>query len=880
MPATTKDIMTEDIAVQLSSHDVEQISTLFSSLGKLSSGAKESVNGSSDTDEVNKHARLLAVAQSDPTCEKVFDCWQRLRDKQVANSDVIAHNALCALLQESTVHSDMNAFGTRIAENLIDKSMRSLYRGLGAKAGGPIKAAMQLVCAIVSHSLPIANEFCLQFDFGLKALATIGQYKKENRPPARDFFVLFFLSIIRHQDEALLGKVVQGKLMGHVFEYLKFDPEWLQTALLHSLHTLILKKSVSRSLKLHIFPAQVLLQILGLVYQSKLPETVILKAKTLLHDLCCSSTRGICFPMKIYKPPRHQSEQISIPEKSRVQNPTILHFLLGVTEEYLSDSFVFDIVIKALSTCPDVLADYIAKNKLRLEPQLSMRWITFSSLITKLLSNPPPSVLCQGHTATFKYRIDSTIPESVTGNQMSRGLQSAQGLVVAHTLQILLSILKKLELQSSECDKLGTEIPDLSHFTTDLKHTLLEAAKTRLPEITLLISVWHKVFHGCFKGNEILSVGILKVLHLTFVLLPHVARTAKFNCAKLVLSFEELKLAPHSVQLALLDTLRACFSQFKWWLPLKHTKSTLFNIILRLHCAVERKEVKTSTKLLLLDLLGHSELFNNLVYEAHIWLDTCSDYPENVDILDTAVALCVSSPYKFLDDIRSFQTRRGDMSKNTWFSPLVPAFIQVIAEKQNDHFTEENQESHFIFQVLYRIFLTQKEPVNFFQFVLETVKRWDALNMECFGNLHNYISTWLSYLEPQTTFTADLTRKGAIINMTLKSFPLPACLWTDSSVRDKISVFDTPDVACLTELTDPSTWNDLKLHFCNLSFHALLENCCGSKHFRSTRILQILEEKLLENLTGACVRHLLLRLRLFCSIRDINRRQQKKSTGK
>lgn len=234
----------------------------------------------------------------------------------------------------------------------------------------------------------ITREFCLGFDFTIKALSTMGagrtnsKQKGKAAPPDRAGFADFMLKLLQHGDEAIVQKVgITHPLIGSLFIGIENDTPKLQKAILEMVRDKVVRSGLMRKNKLGVLSTKGLLQLARLYRcDVALPgggseeETV----RTLVHDVlleaCCSPEFGICFAVKQAAATTADSLPIAS-SGEKPNNPMLLHFVTALGDA-VEDPLMRDLIMKIMQACPDILPQY------------------FKTVRRRRLPPPPPPPFC------------------------------------------------------------------------------------------------------------------------------------------------------------------------------------------------------------------------------------------------------------------------------------------------------------------------------------------------------------------------------------------------------------------------------------------------------------------------------------------------------
>ena len=244
-----------------------------------------------------------------------------------------------------------------------------MYRGLSARSHIQVKATLGLCAAIVHLGPSNTREFCLAFDFTIKALSNMGAGRSSSKsktklaPPDRAGFANFMLKLLEHGDEAVVQKVaITHPLVGTLFVGIENDNPDLQKAILEMVREKVVRTGLMRKHKLGILNAKALL-LLARLYRCDvaLPggdgadQTVRKLAHDVLLEACCSPEFGICFAVK------QATKKEPLPTASsgmKPNNPVLLHFVSSLTEA-VEDPLIRELVLKIVQCCPDILPQYL-----------------------------------------------------------------------------------------------------------------------------------------------------------------------------------------------------------------------------------------------------------------------------------------------------------------------------------------------------------------------------------------------------------------------------------------------------------------------------------------------------------------------------------------
>ena len=215
---------------------------------------------------------LLELVAADPNADMVFAGWEKLRTTGIAGVDLAVHKALAVVVSWAAVAEPLAQLGAQVATKTIKTCLRSLYRGLSARSHSQVKATLGFCTAIVGLGPSTTREFCLAFDFTIKALSTMGVGRRGSKhkgkvPPDRVGFAKLMLQMLAHGDESVLQKVaITHQLVGTLFVGIENDTPELQKSILETVRHTVLRSGMMRKSKLGVLRVKALLQ-LGKLYR-------------------------------------------------------------------------------------------------------------------------------------------------------------------------------------------------------------------------------------------------------------------------------------------------------------------------------------------------------------------------------------------------------------------------------------------------------------------------------------------------------------------------------------------------------------------------------------------------------------------------------------
>lgn len=211
-----------------------------------------------------------------------------------------------------------------------------------------------------------------------------------------------------------------------------------------------------------------------------------------LPELLCSSSCGIVYPDPDWSVYREKNAPI--------RNRALLRFALALqpTESEPQQR----LVLKVLSTAPDIVAPYLASLPLAFDPRPSVSWLQNVRFLCKVVTLVPvplsPSssdanVLLGSPPVDIQVVSRSILPSAVISRAaISQGLQHKSPMVRSQTVVLVLSVFAKLRSSLRQMEEAtGVEGPLLaSPAWSQFRASILEDIRARLPDVQVVVKLY------------------------------------------------------------------------------------------------------------------------------------------------------------------------------------------------------------------------------------------------------------------------------------------------------------------------------------------------------------------------------------------------------
>ncbi|KAG9122286.1 hypothetical protein FRC07_001408, partial [Ceratobasidium sp. 392] len=414
--------------------------------------------------------------------------------------------------------------------------------------------------------------------------------------------------------------------------------------------------------------------------------------------LCTNPGSGLCFRSKGWYPRpledpfeestshRGEDEGNEESKSGTLYNPLLLKLLRLLRPS--TDARQFELAVRILGACPDLVGAYFAKGAaqigLSLEPRLSTRWIASVGFISAVVASSVPvdsfylEELVRS-TSMRVYRAEppplNTIVENIVPNVLTRTwltkallmkstlpttdvtAQSSSGSLVQHTtIRLLTRCLLKL----------STVLESFPSGWATCAADVVSAVRRRIPEVAVIVSTAQEAVKALREGEEgegakrvLLAEGALRLLWLYAQILPGAMAEVRFDVGKLLQETEvgekgsaEMNGVRIMCQIHVLRLLGES-DQFVWSAKPAGSTHTHMYRLLALHLHTPHAQLQDASANLVVKLLGSSVLFEHDPREARAWVDALPKNPEDgaefLDFFDDVLSRCTKTPYRYLE---------------------------------------------------------------------------------------------------------------------------------------------------------------------------------------------------------------------------------------
>ena len=187
-------------------------------------------------------------------------------------------------------------------------------------------------------------------------------------------------------------------------------------------------------------------------------------------------------------------EKLSTDDLTCLRNK-VLQNVLGNLKIF--DSFQqLQLALAILEECPDLVGPYVRSAKFSFEPEISIKWLTLFSFLSKIADFRPAQEIEIEKTPSLEYLIAPLCPPRAA---VTRSLLNDSALIKLHSLQVLVSILRRAfwcieliekDLESCLSASLGiAEMGRRVELLEESRSNTISSAQKLLPDIQTLQSL-------------------------------------------------------------------------------------------------------------------------------------------------------------------------------------------------------------------------------------------------------------------------------------------------------------------------------------------------------------------------------------------------------
>ncbi|KAI0236810.1 hypothetical protein L0F63_001699 [Massospora cicadina] len=400
-----------------------------------------------------------------------------------------------------------------------------------------------------------------------------------------------------------------------------------------------------------------------------------------LLGVCTRPGTGICFRDGGWYPRERRGED------RRPVNGVLLSFLMTLrpTESKQYQTLVLGI----LEASPALASIYWATCQLSLDPRLSSRWLSNMTLLLRTIQLPVPSLVSPhgAHVApSLATVVDAILPQAYDRATQAKCLQSQVQLVRYFGGLVLLAAFTKLDavleafeahLQTNFFGATAVHAPAWRTLVNEVKFE----TKRRLCDFRSVVAL-----HKAASQEDLLMRQVtLRLLQAYQRHMPDLVLQSGVGLDKLIpAKLHDCHPATQAPALELLLHL----PDLKWW-GSTHGPSPAVSL-LQVYVRGAHPSLQGLACRGLHQFLGPSLLFQHDPAELSVWINAFSQFlpasPGLGALLDRALSLAMTSPYKFIDatlalpspTLRWFPKEQAAEPRSLPFSPLLLALRDMI----------------------------------------------------------------------------------------------------------------------------------------------------------------------------------------------------------
>lgn len=624
---------------------------------------------------------------------QVLQAWsfysQSSDHSKLANSTSI----LASLIVACNDFSDGISQGSRICREIIDSHLKVVYRCLFLLRPGVSVPAMKLITNIARfNGGSLINDLYSGFDFGLKVIP-----KLLSTEGLRFNFIEFLFSLLTIGSSIIKKDIISHKkIISSWIKGLNMDSEVLLLEMIDIFRNKIcMDKSFLKSSKLSFFNDWVLGNLLKLFHRKDLVPQALYDFLLLLST---DSMNGIKFLESGWYPAKlneeNQSEPLKVNERTEkllqpIYNKSLLSFLhiLKPWEDILQQKLVLSILLFS----PELVSPYVCflDEHLSFDPKLTSFWVSYSTLMSKIVSLPIPTRMPTSIVTPpdFRIVIDSVLPANISKSSLSKCLKDNLLVRYLSTEIIICGLKKYCQIKIYYEKQKWDEVPLRDEF---LK---------RLPDIQTLTSSLQNVK----KSSEFLRATMYMAITLYSKTFPDILSGQPISKSLEITKWENISgINLLNLHNALeLETISG--SSGKWWNKNTSTNMSLFTTVLRL--ASLNVSLKIQIARLLHKLLTPTLAFQDKTLTSPIEILLNSLYqnlPTNEveqiklwTLFDESISRVMRSPYKYID---CYSNICGNGSFQARSSPFIIALLEQweYVDKTTSYKNLENWVSSYV----------------------------------------------------------------------------------------------------------------------------------------------------------------------------------------
>ncbi|KAG8703302.1 hypothetical protein FRC09_004237 [Ceratobasidium sp. 395] len=451
-----------------------------------------------------------------------------------------------------------------------------------------------------------------------------------------------------------------------------------------------------------------------------------------LLALCTNPGSGLCFrsngwysrplgnPLEEYTSHHGEHEGEEETKPGTLYNPLLLKLLRLLRPS--ADARQFELAIRILAACPDLVGPYFAKGAaqigLSLEPRLSTRWITSVGFMNVVIaadvpvesfylktSIPPTSArVYRAEPPLLSAIVENIVPNVLTRTWLTKALLtkpilsvpdtpahfSSGGLIQHTTIRLLTQCLLKL----------AAVLESFPSGWATRTAEVVDVVRRRIPEVTVVMGITQEAVKALGEGGReegmeakhvLLAEGTLRLLWLYARVLPDAMGEVRFDVGKLLQETEvNVKEGERKNGMRIMCQIHVLrllgeSDQFVWSAKPAGSTYTHMYRLLALYLRTPHPQLRDATAELVVRLLSSSVLFEHDPKEARAWVDVLPGNTEEVtgflEFFDDVLSRCIKTPYRYLE-LGNQLYARPITSVNVTRMPS-PLFMTVLEQLKN-----------------------------------------------------------------------------------------------------------------------------------------------------------------------------------------------------
>ena len=352
--------------------------------------------------------------------------------------------------------------------------------------------------------------------------------KTDRRTEIRASSVQLLLSLIERGGMTTKENLLNNRaLTSPLIKFLALDSDEIILSVIETLKTHVLNdKKLARAVKTGFFASENLLsRLITLaehddIHSEQLTNTV----EQFLVDACTIPGNGICFEDRGWYPRADTTATDEV--ESKLHNVILYRFLIQLRP--VENIFHRTLALAILKQSQELVAPYFARLQISNNVNLTFSLISSLSLWTEIIDLPLPNPF--GDTTglpedppPIAIIIGSIMPAIFTKAYLSSGIQSGKPLVRLYMLQLVYTVLNKVQL-------LKTAAQSGNQKWHDQFDTILETVSRRLPDPQTVLKVY-----TTSSEHQLNASAAVKVLVLYTDLLSAISAMPRID-AKLITS--------------------------------------------------------------------------------------------------------------------------------------------------------------------------------------------------------------------------------------------------------------------------------------------------------------------------------------------------------